>query len=78
MESRTNRAGITTRRFYLDIITLFGTLIFFGVLLYIITLIPMDGTVRQIIIAIAILAIVLWVLQGFGVYHFGTVPTFRR
>ncbi len=57
----------------MDIISLLITLAVFGVLLYIITLIPMDATVRQIIIVIAILAIVLWLLQGFGVYHFGTI-----
>ncbi len=57
----------------MDIITILITLAIFGVLLYIVTLIPMDATVRKIIIVVAILAIVLWLLQGFGVYHMGTI-----
>lgn len=61
----------------MDIVSLLITLAVFGVLLYIITLIPMDGTVKKIITVIAILAIVLWLLQGFGIYHFGTVPRWR-
>lgn len=62
----------------MDIISLLITLAVFGVVLYIITLIPMDGTVRKIIIVIAILAIVLWLLQGFGIYHFGAPFGGRR
>ena len=56
----------------MDIISLLITLVIFGVLLYVVTLIPMDGTVRKIIIVVAILAIVLWLLQGFGFYNIGS------
>lgn len=48
-------------------IELLVTLCVFGVLLYLITLIPMDATVKQIIRVIAILILVLYVLQAFGV-----------
>lgn len=61
----------------MDVVSLFMTLVIFGVLLYLVTLIPMDGTVRQIIIAVAILLIVLWLIQGFGFYHFGKFGTYR-
>ena len=61
----------------MDIVSILITLVLFGVLLYIVTLIPMDGTVRQIIIAIAILAIVVWLLQGIGVFHLGYIGPHR-
>ena len=57
----------------MDILTLLIYLVIFGFLLYIVTLIPMEATVRQIVIAVAILAIVLWVLQAFGIFHLGTI-----
>ncbi len=41
-------------------------LIVVGVLLYIVGLIPMEPTVKKIIYAVAILAVVLWLLEGFG------------
>lgn len=61
----------------MDIMSLFVPLIFFGVLLYLVTLIPMDGTVKQIIIVLAILFIVLWLIQGLGFYHFGYIGPHR-
>ena len=57
----------------MDIISLLITLIFIGVVLYLISLIPMDATILRIIQIVVILAVVLWLLQGFGVYHFGTI-----
>lgn len=61
----------------MDIMSLLITLVIFGVLLYIITLIPMDGTVKQIITVLAILLIVLYVLQAFGVFHMGFIGVRR-
>jgi len=61
----------------MDILSLLITLIVFGVLLYIVTLIPMDGTVRQIIIAVAVLCIVVWLLQNLGIFHLGYIGTRR-
>ena len=57
----------------MDILTLLIYLVIFGFLLYIVTLIPMEATVRQIVIAVAILGIVLWVLQSFGIFHLGYI-----
>ncbi len=57
----------------MDIISLLITLIFIGVVLYLITLIPMDATILRIIQIVVILAVVLWLLQSFGVYHFGYI-----
>lgn len=43
-------------------------LVIVGVLLYLLTLIPMDPTVRRIIQVVAILFIILWVLRSLGVW----------
>jgi hypothetical protein len=50
-------------------ISLLVTLIVLGVILYIIGLIPMDGTIRRIIQVLAILFVCLYVLQILGVWH---------
>ena len=38
----------------------------FRLLLYLIGLIPMDGTIKQIIRVIVIIAVIIWLLQTFG------------
>lgn len=48
---------------------LFGlliSLIFIGFALYIIQLIPMDATIKQVIRAVAILIVCLWALSALG------------
>lgn len=47
-------------------IELIVALIVVGVVLYLITLIPMDATIKKIIVVLVILLVVLWVLQSFG------------
>jgi hypothetical protein len=42
------------------------TLVVIGLLLYLIDLIPMDGTIKQIIRVIVIIGVVIWLLQAFG------------
>ena len=44
------------------------SLVILGVLLYILTLIPMDETIKQVIRVIVILAILLWVISMFSGY----------
>lgn len=44
-------------------------LIFVGVMLYLITLIPMDGAIVQIIRVVVILGAVLYVLKALGLWH---------
>jgi hypothetical protein len=54
------------------------TLIVIGVLLYVLeTMIPMDATIKRIIYIVVILAVLLWLLQVFGVYDF-PAPRLRR
>ena len=44
-------------------------LIVIGVALYLLDLIPMDGTIKTIIRVVVILLAVLYVLQFFGIWH---------
>jgi hypothetical protein len=48
------------------LISVIVTLIVVGLLLYLIGLIPMDGTIKQIIRVVVIIAVIIWVLQTFG------------
>jgi hypothetical protein len=48
------------------LISVIVTLIVVGLLLYLIGLIPMDGTIKQIIRVVVIIAVVIWLLQTFG------------
>lgn len=50
----------------MSIFTLILTLVIAGFVLYLVGLIPMHPTVRNIIFGVAVLLIVLWVLQQFG------------
>jgi len=49
----------------LDIIIM---LIFVGVALYLINLIPMDGRIKQIINILIIIVVVLWLLRALGLF----------
>jgi hypothetical protein len=51
------------------VIEILVALIIVGVVLYLIELIPMDGTVKTIIRVLAILFVVLYLLQLLGVWH---------
>ena len=42
------------------------TLVVIGLLLYLVELIPMDRTIKQIIRAIVIVGVIIWLLQAFG------------
>ena len=52
-------------------LSLIITLIVVGVALYLIQLIPMDATLKQIIRVLVILLVVLWLLQDFGAFSGG-------
>lgn len=44
-------------------------LVLVGVALYIVGMIPMDGTVKKIINILVIVVMALWLLQQLGVWH---------
>ena len=50
-------------------ITILITLVILGVCLYLVELIPMDGTIKQIIRVVAVLFVVLYLLQAFGIWN---------
>lgn len=50
----------------MNLVSLLIVLILFGAGLYLVGLIPMDGTIRRIIQVIAIVAIVIWLLRHFA------------
>ena len=49
-----------------SLISIIITLVVIGLLLYLIDLIPMDGTIKQIIRVVVIIAVIVWLLQTFG------------
>ncbi len=59
----------------MSLISLVITLIIVGAVLYVISLLPIDGTVKKIINIVVILVILLWILQmfvgGIGDIHVG-------
>ncbi len=48
------------------------TLVVIGLLLYLVELIPMDRTIKQIIRIIVIIAVVIWLLNAFGLMGYIT------
>jgi len=52
-------------------IGLIVTLVVVAVALYLIELIPMDATLKQIIRVVVILLVVLWLLNSFGLFAGG-------
>jgi len=48
------------------IVSIIVTLVVIGLVLYLINLIPMDNTIKQIIHAIIVVLVVVWLLQSFG------------
>ena len=48
------------------LISIIVSLIVIGLLLYLIDRIPMDGTIKQIIQIVVIIAVIVWLLQSFG------------
>jgi hypothetical protein len=50
----------------MSLVSLLIALIVIGAILYIVTLLPIDGTIKRVIQVIAIVAIVIWLLQRFA------------
>ncbi len=58
------------------LISIIVTLVVIGLVLYLIELIPMDGTIKNIIRVIIIIAVIVWLLQAFGLI--GPIGPFHR
>lgn len=50
------------------LISLIVTLVIVGVCLYLLTLLPMDPIIKQVVRVLVILVAFLWVLQAFGLW----------
>jgi hypothetical protein len=59
----------------MSFIGLIVALIVLGFILYIVKLLPIDGTIKKIIYAVVILLALLWVLQGVGLLGGGPYLT---
>jgi hypothetical protein len=58
----------------MPIVNVVITLIVVGVLLWLINLIPMQSTIKSIINIVVVIAVVMWLLYGFGIIsHSGSV-----
>jgi hypothetical protein len=44
-------------------------LVVVGVLLWLVNLIPMQGTIKSILNAVVVIATILWLLNVFGLFH---------
>ena len=56
----------------MPLLTTVLTLIVVGVLLWLVnTYIPMDGKIKQILNIVVVIAVILWLLYGFGVLGHG-------
>lgn len=54
-----------------QVLTLIVALVIVGFALYIVGLLPIDGTIKQIIRAVVILMVCLWVLEALGAINLG-------
>jgi hypothetical protein len=60
----------------MPLITIVVVLLVVGVLLWLVnTYIPMQGTIKSILNAVVVIAVVIWLLQVFGLM--GTLENFR-
>lgn len=50
----------------MDLVSLLIALVVIGAILYVITLLPIDATIKRIIQVIAIVAVLIWLLREFG------------
>jgi hypothetical protein len=60
---------------YMPLVTIVITLVVVGVLLWLINLIPMQGTVKGILNLVVVIAVVIWLLKVFNLI--GYITQFR-
>jgi hypothetical protein len=53
----------------MPLLTVIMVLIVVGVLLWLVNLIPMQGTIKSILNAVVVIAVVLWLLNIFGLFN---------
>jgi uncharacterized protein YqhQ len=58
----------------MTLIGLVVVLLVVGVALYLVSLIPMDPTIRRVIQVVVLLVVILWLLSAFGLLPHGSIP----
>ena len=53
----------------MPLMTVIMVLIVVGVLLWLVNLIPMQGTIKSILNAVVVIAVALWLLNVFGLFN---------
>jgi hypothetical protein len=56
----------------MPLVTLVITLAVVGLLLWLVNLIPMQGTIKGILNAVVVIAVVIWMLKAFNLFHYVT------
>jgi hypothetical protein len=56
----------------MPLITIVITLAVVGVLLWLVNLIPMQGTIKGILNAVVVIAVVVWMLRVLNLFHYVT------
>jgi hypothetical protein len=56
----------------MPLITIIITLAVVGVLLWLVNLIPMQGTIKGILNAVVVIAVVVWMLRVLNLFHYVT------
>jgi hypothetical protein len=56
----------------MPLVTLVVTLAVVGLLLWLVNLIPMQGTIKGILNAVVVIAVVAWMLKVFNLFHYVT------
>jgi hypothetical protein len=56
----------------MSLVTLVITLAIVGVLLWLVNLIPMQGTIKGILNAVVVIAVVVWMLKVLNLFHYVT------
>jgi hypothetical protein len=59
----------------MSLVSLVLTLVVVGVLLYLVSLIPMNATIQRVIQVLVILFVIIWVIQSIGLL--GAGPSIR-
>lgn len=56
----------------MPLVTLVISLAVVGVLLWLVNLIPMQGTIKGILNTVVVIAVVIWMLKAFNLFHYVT------
>jgi len=62
----------------MTLVGLIVVLIIIGLLLYLVSMLPIDATIKNIIHVLVIVFVILWLLSALGLFHIGPVIRFHQ